>query len=129
MTSPFSPARGPRTWIGRWIRGVGLLQTALSVLIYQDRLGGIFADGVFNALASVPSRALAVWSVVAGVLLMLVGGLVERLEAVPERLPGWLGGTLLGMGVLGVALVPVSGFWRLLPPAVAALRHGRSDRP
>jgi hypothetical protein len=97
-------------------------------MLYQDRLAGIVGDGLFNALARVPSRALAVWSVLAGVLLMLVGGLVERLEAVPEPLPRWLGGTLLGMGVLGVALVPVSGFWLLLPPAVAALRHRGDDR-
>lgn len=111
-----------RPWVGRWLRGTGLVNLALAVVAYRDRLGGLLAAGAWNAVAALPSGALAVWCVASGALLVLLGELAAAHEERGLPLPAGVGWGLLVLGAAGGVLVPASTFWLLLPPGLAIVR-------
>jgi len=55
-------------------------------------------------------------------MLFTCGLAVAELErSSPNQLPKAVGWSLLALAIVGVALMPASGFWLVFPPAVAAL--------
>ena len=58
-------------------------------------------------------------------MLVLLGALVHWAQARTATLPAFLGWSLLAFGAAGAILVPVSGFWALLPPAGLTLAVSR----
>ena len=113
----------PRRWIGRWLLGVGILHTLLGFGTYIFSVVEILRAGLWNTVASVQGRPEAVWFIAAGLQLILLGALANWIEArgPGEPLPRFLGWTLLGFAILGAVLIPISGFWLLVPPAVGIL--------
>jgi uncharacterized membrane protein HdeD (DUF308 family) len=71
------------------------------------------ANGVF-ASASNDFDRLAIWFLVAGVLMFLIGYLFLFMPHIP-KLAGWILGAV---AVIGGFLIPASGFWLLLPPTI-----------
>ena len=68
-------------------------------------------------------------NVLFGVLLFACGLAVAALERAGAPMPRALGVCLLALTVLGVVLMPASGFWLAFPPAVVILvRAGRDGR-
>jgi hypothetical protein len=122
----------PRRWIGRWLLGVGILHTLLGLGTYIFSVVEILRAGLWNTVEPVQGRPEAFWFLAAGLQLILLGALVNWIEARSprEHLPLFLGWTLLGFAILGAVLIPVSGFWFLLPPAVGILvRRGAPPSP
>jgi hypothetical protein len=114
----------PRRWIGRWLLAVGILHTLLGLGIYIFSVVAIVREGLWNTVDAVPGRPLAVWFLCAGLQVILLGALTNWIET-QGPLPRFLGWTLLAFAALGSVLMPVSGFWLLLPPAVAILVRSR----
>ena len=110
----------PRRWIGRWLLGVGILHTLLGIGTYIFSVVAIVREGLWNTVEPVQGRPLAVWCIAAGLQLILLGALANWIEA-RGPLPRFLGWTLLAFAMLGAVLIPISGFWFLLPPAVGIL--------
>lgn len=54
-------------------------------------------------------------------MLFICGLAVSALEQARDTLPGALGWSLLVLALLGVLLMPASGFWLAFPPALAVL--------
>ncbi len=117
-----------RRWIGRWLMAVGALHTLVGLVAFAAPLRGLVDAGVVNALGSRdPLRNLAFWFLFGGLMTALVGYLADWIERTAGgRLPATLGWVLLVTAVLGVVLAPASGFWLVLPPAVAILLRARS---
>jgi hypothetical protein len=109
-----------RRWIGRWILVVGVLHSLLGLGVYIDSVVAVVREGLWNTVALVQGRPLAFWFIAAGFLVALVGALTGWIEARMEP-PRFLGWTLLAFAVVGIVMMPVSGFWLLLPAAVAIL--------
>ncbi len=116
-----------RRWIGRWLLVVGIVQALLGAGTYIDPVVAIVREKLWNTVDAVPGRPLAFWLIFAGLLLALLGALAHWIEA-REPLPRFLGWTLLVFAVLGIVLMPISGFWFLLPPAAGILAR-RGQRP
>ncbi|HEY2738283.1 MAG TPA: DUF6463 family protein [Thermoanaerobaculia bacterium] len=116
-----------RRWIGRWLLVVGIVQVLLGIGTYIDPVVAILREKLWNTVDAVPGRPLAFWLIFAGLLLALLGALASWSEA-REPLPRFLGWTLLVFAVLGIVLMPISGFWFLLPPAAGILAR-RGQRP
>jgi hypothetical protein len=113
-------------WIGNWLMGVAVLHTAFAAAVYGGVLRDIGARGVFNTVGSDPLTGAVAWFVLFGVLLFACGLAVAALERAGAPMPRALGVCLLVLTVLGVVLMPASGFWLAFPPAVALLlRAGR----
>ena len=109
-------------WIGRWLIGVAIIHTVFAVGESGRVLASIAKRGLFNTVGTDPLTGAVVWLVLFGVLLFVCGLAVSALErASSGMLPKSIGWSLLVLGVLGVVLMPTSGFWLVLLPAVAVL--------
>ena len=115
-------------WVGRWIIGVGILHTVIGFVLFAAPLREIVAAGFWNTLSpSTPMRYLAFWFLFGGVTTIMVGYLADWVERVAGRaLPRGFGWSVLGVGLAGVLVTPVSGFWLVFPAAFGALAQSRS---
>jgi hypothetical protein len=109
-------------WIGRWLIGVSAIHTLFALVVFNKVLGSVVQRGVFDTVGTDPMVGAVVWFVLFGAALFICGLAVSALEhALHGALPRSLGWTLLALALLGVVLMPASGFWLAFPPAVAVL--------
>ena len=117
MTTPLR-----QSWKGLWLLGVAAVHTVFAVVVFQPQLQEIVQHGVFDSVGADPMRGAVTWFVLFGGLFALLGWallLVER-KAGPEPVSlRALGAGLLALALLGIVLMPASGFWLVLPPAFA----------
>lgn len=121
-----------RGWAGPWLMAVAALHTAFAAVVFAKPLGQIAAHGVWNGIDQDPVRRAAVWFVLFGAVLALLGGAVAGLERAgtpgqPALRP--LGWGLLALALLGIVLMPASGFWLALPPALALCSRRAAPPP
>jgi hypothetical protein len=125
MTTPLR-----QTWKGLWLLGVAVVHTVFAVVVFQPQMREIVERGVFDSVGTDPMRGAVSWFVLFGGLFALLGWavmLVERqaaLAPVPLRA---LGAGLLALALLGIVLMPASGFWLVLPPALALCLQPRQQ--
>lgn len=118
-----------KNWIGKWVMFVALAHTAFGIMLFGGVYRELLARGLYNAVSS-EKIGLAVWFALFGVLLFVVGLLLSALESNRSRIPGSVGIALLLLTVLGIVLMPVSGFWLMLPAiAVIMLKKTPAVRP
>ena len=111
-----------KNWVGRWLIGVLAIHTVFAVAIFGEVLASIVKRGVFNTVGTDPMTGAVVWFVLFGAMLFVCGLAVAELEKSSlSRLPKSIGWGLLAMAVVGITLMPASGFWLLFPPAIAVL--------
>lgn len=115
----------PRSWIGHWLMGVAALHTLFAVVVFGKVLRTMVQRGVFNSVGTDPMIGAVTWFVLFGVVLALLALAVTPLERTGQSVAlRKLGFGLLLLCLLGVVLMPVSGFWLAIPPALAMLRRG-----
>ena len=111
-----------KQWIGRWLIVVSLLHSVVAVAVFGGVFSSIIKRGVFNTVGTDPMTAAAVWFVLFGAMLFTFGLAIAELEKSSIRqLPKSIGWSLLAIGIVGIILMPVSGFWLVFPPAIAVL--------
>jgi Family of unknown function (DUF6463) len=111
-----------KRWIGRWIVAVSALHTLFGLFAFIPTLRDIVHAGLWNSVGSDAMRGAVAWFLISGGF-MLVGGLaIDALErnggTSALRTSGW---SLLIVTAITIILMPVSGAWLLLPPAIAML--------
>jgi hypothetical protein len=82
---------------------------------------------LFNAIGEDPMRGAVAWFLFAGFFMALLGLAVDHLEkyGAGKKLSA-LGSGLIGFSILGIVMMPVSGFWLLLIPALGMIWNGRT---
>lgn len=114
----------PRIWIGYWLMGVAALHTAFAGLVFAKVLLTIVQRGVFNSVGEDPLMGAVTWFVLFGLCLALLALAVTALERSGQaEVLRKLGLGLLLLCALGLVLMPASGFWLAIPPALAMLRR------
>ncbi|KKJ76409.1 hypothetical protein WH95_13060 [Kiloniella litopenaei] len=104
-------------WVGRWIMGVAITHVAFTFVLFPSQIAFIFMDGFFDTGIANYEISNTVWFFFFGVPLFLVGHLIDRDEK-GKKIPPFqevLLFTLVGMTALGIMLIPVSGFWLMIP--------------
>lgn len=96
----------------------GSLHTLFGLVSGYPWLDEMVQEGVVGTAGASTERQYLVWFLVAGVGLILMGVLALGYR---EALPAGFGWGLLALSVLGVLLLPTSGFWLLIPQALFAL--------
>lgn len=104
--------------VGRLTVALGVVHTLATIPAIAAAAPFVLGNGVIGGVASsVPPGAesmpalAALFSTVMGGLLLLLGGVVHRLEVAGEPLPGWLGPSFIITGIACGLLIPPTGFW------------------
>jgi hypothetical protein len=117
---------------GPLLMATGVLDLLYVLVFHSRQLTAIAGDGFFGAVELVPAqldRETAFWHAAFGTTVLILGALVRWAQARTGTLPAFLGWSLLAFGMAGAALMPVSGFWVVLPQAVLMLVVARGGRP
>jgi hypothetical protein len=80
-------------------------------------------------LAGAQLRSRHLWHVAFGSMAVILGGLIHWSQKRTGTLPAFLGWSLLALGAVALFLMPVSGFWVVLPQVVMMIvvaRRGAS---
>ena len=98
----------------------GILHCIVGVAVGKDYLWGIAKEGFFNtAHEDDLSRGLAFWFLICGVVIIILGHLLHYyIKKEQQPAPKLLGYWLLGLGLIGGIIAPVSGFWLFIPQAL-----------
>ncbi len=114
-----------KAWIGKALIVIGVVHSIGGFLFFRPTLSVFLTERLFNTITvgGEPVREAAFWFFFGGFALMIIGGLVDRLERLGERLPAFLGWSFAALIILGIIMMPASGFWLLILPAVAMIRH------
>ena len=112
-----------KIWIGRWLILVAIVHTLFAIVVFDKVFLDIVQRGVFNTVGNDPMTAAAVWFLLFGAVLALMGMAIHSLE----QNNNFTSARALGVGTLllsltGILLMPASGFWLALPAAFALMR-------
>ncbi len=113
---------------GRLLIVIGLIHCALFLWWGRRVLVAIWQDGFFNTIDPRRDRQVIFWSLCFGVLAIFLGQLISWLEAQAKRTPAFVGWELLALFVVACALMPVSGGWLALAPAMLVIISARRKR-
>jgi hypothetical protein len=104
---------------------IGILHTTIGAAEYRGVLQEMVRDGVIDTVEDDPEREAALWFLMCGVSLILMGSLARWAQRQTGTLPSFVGPALLGVGTAGVTLMPRSGFWAVFIAAILAFgeRH------
>ncbi len=105
---------------GLFILVIGALHLILGIIKFKTPLYQMFIEGLFNTAIGA-ERGWAVWFIITGVLLVCLGLTIKQLELSNHPPPMSLGWVLLFTSIVGIVLIPISGFWILLIPSVRIL--------
>ena len=106
-------------WIGKWIVAVSIIHTIFAFVVFPEVILQIFLDGVFDSIGVDPLRGAVVWFLLFGFVLFALGLATNIIEEMSNGdIPVSIGFSLLFIILLGVVLMPISGFWLALPPAL-----------
>lgn len=114
-----------KRWIGRWLMAVGALHVPIALVKHQALWSEIADAGVFDVVAGDAARGHATWFMIAGPSLLFLGVVVDALEKAQVRPPVALGVAMLLTAICMLVLMPRSGTWLLLPPALAMIWRAR----
>ena len=123
-----SPMSWRTAWKGPWLIAVAALHTAFATVVFQPQLQEIVRRGVFDSVGTDPMLGAVAWFVLFGVLFALLGWailLIERNAALAPVSLRAMGVGMLALTLLGIVLMPASGFWLALPPALALCMRSR----
>jgi hypothetical protein len=103
---------------GRLLVATGALHTIVGVLLYAPYLLEMWQAGLWNSVEPHLGRMAVFWFLFFGFLLMMAGQVIARYTRPIPRGFGW---GLLALSVVGAIMMPVSGFWLVIPQALYLL--------
>lgn len=113
-----------KRWIGRWMIAVSALHTLFGIVAFAPVLQSMASSGVWNSVGADPMRGAVAWFLLCGGFMLISGLAVDA----GERSEGdfsfaAIGWSLLAVTAITIILMPVSGAWLFLPPAIAMIRR------
>lgn len=98
---------------------IAVIHNVVGVMIFFAPLIDIAQAGVLDTVKPPHiERGLAAWFLLSGCLMFMLGGLMHWAYKHTHTLPHSLGWMSIGFGLLGVILMPASGFWLLIPVCI-----------
>ncbi|NHC33723.1 DUF6463 family protein [Scytonema millei] len=103
---------------GYWLYATSIIHVLVGLWLYAEPLSNIARSGFFNAVDPFCDRNTAFWFLMVVPLLFAMGQLCCWAQIQSITLPNFLGWCLLVTALVGIFLMPISGFWLLIPPSV-----------
>ena len=114
--------RIPTAWAGHWMMAVAIVHTVVGAIVFADPLLDIARRGVFDSIERDPSRGVAFWFLMFGAVIAVLAPALTAIERRGEvRVLRATGVGMLLTALLGVVMIPASGFWLAFPPAIGLL--------
>jgi hypothetical protein len=110
-----------RSWIGKSVFFIGVVHSVFGFVVFRSTLGELVGEGLINTVNGQPDREFVFWFLFFGFMAIIAGLLIDWCEKTVGVLPGFLGWSLLALTLVCVTIMPVSGAWLLLVPAVGAV--------
>lgn len=99
-----------------------VLHIVVGLIFAAQPLLAVVQNGFFNAVDPHFDRMAAVWFLLFGPMLFLLGLFVQWALKETGKLPASIGWGLLLVSVVGVVLMPTSGFWLGIVEGIIILR-------
>ena len=113
-------------WIGKWLFGVGVIHLSFGLVFMHDTLRLLWSEGLWNTVNGQPVREAVFWFLCTGIVLLIVGVLVNQAERTGLTIPRFVTWSFAALVLIGVLVMPISGIWLMIPPAVGMLIRGRT---
>lgn len=114
-----------KNWIGKSILGIGLIHCTFGLAMLWPIFVEILREGFFNTVHQQPMREAFFWFEFFGVVLIILGALVDWVEKKEMGWPQFLNWALLVMTATMLMIMPVSGAWLMAIPLVGAFLKKR----
>jgi hypothetical protein len=112
---------------GTLLIATGVIHNLLGFVMGKDTLAEIANSGFVNSINSEMDRNAIFWFLFGGFMMMILGKLMQDyLNENDKPLPVSLGYYLLVLSIIGCIMMPISGFWTVLPQAILIIAAGRS---
>ncbi|PYI57326.1 DUF6463 family protein [Paenibacillus flagellatus] len=116
---------GIKRQIGLTLMLTGLIHTVLGLIGFMEQLRPMVAEGLWDTVGNGQwDRSTAFWYLMLGFMLIALGHTVDWLMKKKRMAPpvslGWM---LLAICLIGVIVMPSSGFWLGLPQAWLLFIH------
>jgi hypothetical protein len=109
-----------RSWVGSWLIVVALIHTIFAFVVFGDGFNLIVDKGIFNSIGTDPYLAAVAWFLIAGIYILGIGMAIFEIEKISGAIPLKITALLFISLVIGITLMPQSGFWLALPAVVGA---------
>ena len=112
-------------WKSNWIITVAIIHTIYAIVVFKADYLSLYENNIVSSITSA-HVGLAVWFFLFGQVLFIVGQLMRSYEKETcQKIPNSIGINLLALTLLGVIIMPASGFWLMFPPVMALLIEGK----
>jgi hypothetical protein len=112
-------------WIGKWLFAVGVIHSLFGIVFMHPVLAILWSEGLVNTVNGQPPREAVFWFLCTGVMLLVVGVLVHQAEREDLVIPRFVTWSFAALTLTGVVVMPISGIWLMIPPAVGMLIRRR----
>ena len=107
-------------WIGFSVVGLSVAHLLYAGVVFLDTWRGIAGRGIFDAGESSPEAGFAVWFALCGLSWWLLGwSWLASSAARPDVAHRVVASSMLALVLAGIVIIPASGFWLMLPLALA----------
>lgn len=106
---------------GNLLIATGIFHNLIGVVIGWPVLTDIVRSGFINSINEQMDRNATFWYLFSGFMMIILGKLMQHYLEADWKLPKWLGLSLLILSLIGCALMPVSGFWLVVPQAILVI--------
>jgi hypothetical protein len=113
---------------GNLLIATGVLHNIIGFVMGWSVLTEIARSGFVNSINEEMDRNAIFWFLFAGFLMMILGKLMQDYLKAEFRLPRSLGISMLVLSIIGCIMMPVSGFWLVIPQAILILLPNRKRR-
>ncbi len=112
--------KSSKAWIGYWLLAIAVLHTIYAGIFFGPTYADIVHRGIINTVGHDLKTAAAVWFAIFGVMMAMLAAAITPMERSGQH-QGLrnVGLGLLLLCVVGVVLMPASGFWLGFPAALA----------
>lgn len=120
-----------KTWkySGHFMIATGIIHNLLGFVMGWDVLERIASDGFVNSVNDQMDRNAIFWFLFSGFMMMILGSLMnQKLKSDQQPLPTSQGYFLLALTVIGCVMMPISGFWIVIPQALIIIFAKRATR-
>jgi hypothetical protein len=113
---------------GKLLIATGVFHNVIGFVAGWRVLVEIVRSGFINSINGQMDRNFIFWFLFGGFMMIIMGKLMQDYLETDWQLPKWLGISLLVLSIIGCVMMPVSGFWLVIPQAILILIPGRKRR-